>query len=641
MAKEKIIGIDLGTTNSAVAIVEAGKPEILINSEGGRTTPSVVAYSNNSIIVGALAKRQAVANPKNTIYSIKRDMGSSKKVRLEDKDYTPEEISAKILQKLKKDAEDAIGQKVTKAVITVPAYFTDAQRKATKDAGQIAGLEVLRIINEPTAAALAYGLDKKHAHSILVFDLGGGTFDVSILELDDGLFEVKSTNGDNQLGGDDFDQKIMDYLVSEFKSKEGIDLTKDQMAMQRLKDESEKAKIELSQTLKTTINIPYITATPEGPKHLNIELTRAKFESLCADAFKRLEGPIRKAIEDSKLDVSKIDEVILVGGSTRIPKVQEIVEKFTNKKPNRSINPDEVVAMGAAIQGAVLGGDITDVLLLDVTPLSLGIETLGGVFTKLIERNTTIPTKKSQTFSTAADSQTAVDIHVLQGERPMATDNHTLGRFQLVGIPAAPRGVPQIEVTFDIDSNGIIHVSAKDLGTGKVQKIQITSTTNLSKEDIEKMKTEAEAHAEEDKKVREQIESINNAETLIYSVDNLVKESKEKLDATEVEELTKLKDDLKSSVDSKSDDVKDKTEKLQKKLYELSSKLYQQTQNAEQGKEKASPEGSSTKDNTVDANFTEENEDTEDKTADDKKEEDKTADDKKEEDKTADDKKDK
>ena len=619
MAKEKIIGIDLGTTNSAVAIVEAGKPEILINSEGGRTTPSVVAYSNNSIIVGALAKRQAVANPKNTIYSIKRDMGSSKKVRLEDKDYTPEEISAKILQKLKKDAEDAIGQKVTKAVITVPAYFTDAQRKATKDAGQIAGLEVLRIINEPTAAALAYGLDKKHAHSILVFDLGGGTFDVSILELDDGLFEVKSTNGDNQLGGDDFDQKIMDYLVSEFKSKEGIDLTKDQMAMQRLKDESEKAKIELSQTLKTTINIPYITATPEGPKHLNIELTRAKFESLCADAFKRLEGPIRKAIEDSKLDVSKIDEVILVGGSTRIPKVQEIVEKFTNKKPNRSINPDEVVAMGAAIQGAVLGGDITDVLLLDVTPLSLGIETLGGVFTKLIERNTTIPTKKSQTFSTAADSQTAVDIHVLQGERPMATDNHTLGRFQLVGIPAAPRGVPQIEVTFDIDSNGIIHVSAKDLGTGKVQKIQITSTTNLSKEDIEKMKTEAEAHAEEDKKVREQIESINNAETLIYSVDNLVKESKEKLDATEVEELTKLKDDLKSSVDSKSDDVKDKTEKLQKKLYELSSKLYQQTQNAEQGKEKASPEGSSTKDNTVDANFTEENEDTEDKTADDKK----------------------
>ncbi|MDD3084874.1 MAG: molecular chaperone DnaK, partial [Candidatus ainarchaeum sp.] len=629
MAKEKIIGIDLGTTNSAVAIVEAGKPEILINSEGGRTTPSVVAYSNNSIIVGALAKRQAVANPKNTIYSIKRDMGSSKKVRLEDKDYTPEEISAKILQKLKKDAEDAIGQKVTKAVITVPAYFTDAQRKATKDAGQIAGLEVLRIINEPTAAALAYGLDKKHAHSILVFDLGGGTFDVSILELDDGLFEVKSTNGDNQLGGDDFDQKIMDYLVSEFKSKEGIDLTKDQMAMQRLKDESEKAKIELSQTLKTTINIPYITATPEGPKHLNIELTRAKFESLCADAFKRLEGPIRKAIEDSKLDVSKIDEVILVGGSTRIPKVQEIVEKFTNKKPNRSINPDEVVAMGAAIQGAVLGGDITDVLLLDVTPLSLGIETLGGVFTKLIERNTTIPTKKSQTFSTAADSQTAVDIHVLQGERPMATDNHTLGRFQLVGIPAAPRGVPQIEVTFDIDSNGIIHVSAKDLGTGKVQKIQITSTTNLSKEDIEKMKTEAEAHAEEDKKVREQIESINNAETLIYSVDNLVKESKEKLDATEVEELTKLKDDLKSSVDSKSDDVKDKTEKLQKKLYELSSKLYQQTQNAEQGKEKASPEGSSTKDNTVDANFTEENEDTEDKTADDKKEEDKTADDKK------------
>ena len=631
MAKEKIIGIDLGTTNSAVAIVEAGKPEILINSEGGRTTPSVVAYSNNSIIVGALAKRQAVANPKNTIYSIKRDMGSSKKVRLGDKDYTPEEISAKIIQKLKKDAEDALGQKVTKAVITVPAYFTDAQRKATKDAGQIAGLEVLRIINEPTAAALAYGLDKKHAHSILVFDLGGGTFDVSILELDDGLFEVKSTNGDNQLGGDDFDQKIMDYLVSEFKSKEGIDLTKDQMAMQRLKDESEKAKIELSQTLKTTINIPYITATPDGPKHLNIELTRAKFESLCADLFKRLEGPIKNAIRDSKLDISKIDEIILVGGSTRIPKVQEIVEKFTNKKPNRSINPDEVVAMGAAIQGAVLGGDITDVLLLDVTPLSLGIETLGGVFTKLIERNTTIPTKKSQTFSTAADSQTAVDIHVLQGERPMATDNHTLGRFQLVGIPAAPRGVPQIEVTFDIDSNGIIHVSAKDLGTGKVQKIQITSTTNLSKEDIEKMKTEAETHAEEDKKIREQIERVNNAETLIYSVENLVKESKDKLDAGDVEELTKLKDELKSAIDSKSDDLKEKTEKLQKKLYELSSKLYQQAQTSEQAQtndkaEEPSSDGSSTKENTVDANFTEEKEDKKDE---DKKDEDKKDDDKK------------
>ncbi len=600
----KVLGIDLGTTNSAMAIVEAGKPKVLINNEGARTTPSVVGLSDNQIIVGALAKRQAVVNTDNTIYSIKRHMGTSHKEKLKEKEYTPEQISAFILQKLKKDAEESLGEKITKAVITVPAYFSDAQRKATKAAGEIAGLNVLRIINEPTAAALAYGVDKKHDHNILVFDFGGGTFDVSILELSDDVFEVKATSGDNQLGGDDIDQKIINFLAEEFKKKEGIDLKKDKMALQRLKDEAEKAKIELSSTLKTTISIPYVTATADGPKHLNVELTRAKFEEICEDVFKKLEGPLKQAIEDSKIDLKDIDEVLLVGGSTRIPKVQEIVEKHTRKKPNKSINPDEVVAIGAAVQGAVLEGDIKDVLLLDVTPLSLGIETLGGVFTKLIDRNTTVPTKKSQVFSTAADNQSAVDIHVLQGERPLAKDNLTLGRFQLTGLPPAPRGVPQIEVTFNIDANGIIHVSAKDLGTGKSQEIKITSSENLSKEDIEKMKKDAEMHEEEDKKVKDSIEQKNQAEALIYSVDKLLREEKDKIDDKEKEDIKKLKEDLETSVKENKDDLKEKTEKLQQKIYEISQKIYQQAQNQQQEQQQEKKDDKKEDDQTVDADYT-------------------------------------
>jgi len=610
MVNEKILGIDLGTTNSAMAIVEAGKPKILINAEGNRTTPSVVGYSNNQMIVGALAKRQAVVNPDNTVYSIKRHMGEKYNSKLGDKEYSPEQVSAFILQKLKKDAEEATGQKITKAVITVPAYFSDSQRKATKAAGEIAGLEVLRIVNEPTAAALAYGIDKKHEHNILIFDFGGGTFDVSILELSDGVFEVKSTSGDNSLGGDDFDQIVINYLVEEFKKIEGIDLSSDKMAMQRLKDEAEKAKIELSNTLQATINIPYITATPEGPKHLNIKLTRAKFEELCSGLFKRLEIPLKKAIDDSKLDLKDISEVILVGGSTRIPKVSEILEKYTSKKPNKTINPDEVVAMGAAIQGAVLSGDVKDVLLLDVTPLSLGIETLGGVSTILIDRNTTIPTKKSQIFSTAADNQNAVDIHVLQGERPMANDNLTLGRFQLAGIPPASRGTPQIEVTFNIDSNGIIHVAAKDLGTGKSQEIKITSSTNLSKEEIEKMKNDAKTYEEDDKKIKEKIDVKNQAETLVYTVDNLIKESKDKLDSKDVEEIEDLKKVLKEELDSKEeniDEIKKKKDKLQEKVYAVSQKLYQNAQaqtNDSSTQDKSNADDKNKDGKTVDADYT-------------------------------------
>ncbi len=597
----KVLGIDLGTTNSAMAVIEAGKANVLINNEGARTTPSVVGLSDNQIIVGALAKRQAVVNTDNTVYSIKRHMGTKHKVKLKDKEYTPEQISAFILQKLKKDAEDSLGEKITKAVITVPAYFSDSQRKATKAAGEIAGLEVLRIINEPTAAALAYGVDKKHEHNILVFDFGGGTFDVSILELSDDVFQVKSTSGDNNLGGDDIDQKIIDFLVDDFKQKEGIDLKKDKMALQRLKDEAEKAKIELSSTLKTTINIPYVTATSDGPKHLNVELTRAKFEEICADIFKSLEKPLKQAIEDSKLDLKDISEVLLVGGSTRIPKVQELVEKYTNKKPNKSINPDEVVAMGAAIQGGVLEGDVKDILLLDVTPLSLGIETLGGVFTKLIERNTTIPTKKTQIFSTAADNQTSVDIHVLQGERPLAKDNMTLGRFQLSGILPAARGVPQIEVAFNIDSNGIIHVSAKDLGTGKSQEIKITSSESLSKEEIERMKKDAEAHEEEDKKTKENIEQKNQAEALVYSVDKLLKDEKDKIDEKEKQEITTLKEDLEKSLKENKGDLKEKTEKLQQKIYAVSQKIYQQAQKTQDAKKEDTKDE---KDKTVDAEYT-------------------------------------
>jgi molecular chaperone DnaK len=604
----KVIGIDLGTTFSAVAVMEGGVSTIISNAEGERTTPSVVSMTQDGErLVGRVARNQAIMNPEHTVRSIKRHMGEDFKVKMWDKEYAPQEISAMILAKLKADAEAYLGEKVTKAVITVPAYFEDSQRQATKDAGRIAGLDVLRIINEPTAAALAYGLDKGHDHTILVFDFGGGTFDVSILELGDGVFEVKSTSGDNHLGGDDIDEILIDWLADDFKKANGIDLRHDKTSYQRLKDVAEKAKIELSSKLKTTISLPYVTADSNGPKHLNVELSRAKFEQLIQSIMKKLEVPTKQALKDANLSADKLDKVIFVGGSTRIPIVQELVKKITGKDGDKSVNPDEAVAQGAAIQGAILAGDVKDVLLLDVTPLSLGIETLGGVMTAMIGKNTTIPTKKSQVFSTAADNQPAVNIHVLQGERPMSADNKTLGRFDLVGIPPAPRGIPQIEVTFDIDANGIVHVSAKDLGTGKEQKIQITSTTNLSKDEIEKMRKEAEIHADEDKKKREEIEIINKADTLVYTAETLFKDLEGKVDSSKLDEVKKEIDSLKgllaeekkdsSKIQAKFDEINIKVQALTTEMYKKAAEEHAaHEQSAGHQQESTSQESENVKD---------------------------------------------
>ncbi|WKY43493.1 molecular chaperone DnaK [Eubacteriaceae bacterium ES2] len=608
MSKEKIIGIDLGTTNSCVAVLEGGEAVVIPNAEGNRTTPSVVAFSKDGErLVGQVAKRQAVTNPDRTISSIKREMGTDHKVAVDDKSYTPQEISAMVLQKLKADAEAYLGETVSKAVITVPAYFSDAQRQATKDAGRIAGLEVLRIINEPTAAALAYGLDKGDNQKIMVYDLGGGTFDVSILELGDGVFEVKSTNGNNHLGGDDFDQKIIDWMADEFKKSHGIDLRNDKMALQRLKEAAEKAKIELSTVMKSDINLPFITATADGPQHLELSLSRAKFDELTAALVKSTVGPVEKAMADAGLKKNELDKVILVGGSTRIPAVQEAVKNLTGEEAYKGINPDECVAIGASIQAGVLAGEVNDVLLLDVTPLSLGIETLGGVFTRLIDRNTTIPTKKSQVFSTAADNQTAVDIHVLQGEREMSRDNKTLGRFQLTGIPAARRGIPQIEVTFDIDANGIVNVSAKDMGSGKTQNVVIKSSTNMNEDEIEKAVKEAELHAEEDKKQKALIEAKNTADSTAYQMEQSLAEAGDKVSADEKEKVEAAIEKLKTTAEG--DDVEaitKATEELNEAFYPIAQKMYEEAAAQQQGAEAQGDQGSDD-DEVMDAEYEEVN----------------------------------
>src|SRR5687767_14088428 len=614
----KIIGIDLGTTNSVVAVMEGGEPTVITNSEGGRTTPSVVAFAKDgNRLVGQVAKRQAVTNPENTIYSIKRFMGRrfnevSEEIKQHPykvqgtgaggdvrivaggKEWSPPEISAMILQKMKQSAEDYLGQKVEKAVITVPAYFNDSQRQATKDAGKVAGLEVMRIVNEPTAAALAYGLDKKKEETIAVFDFGGGTFDISILEVGEGVVEVKSTNGDTHLGGDDIDEVLVGWIIDEFKKDQGIDLHNDKMALQRLKEAGEKAKVELSSAMETEINLPFITADASGPKHLVMKLTRSKFEQLVEPVLKRLMPPVEQAIKDAGLEKGQIDEVVLVGGSTRIPKVQEMVKEFFGKEPNKTVNPDEVVALGAAVQAAVLGGEKTDILLLDVTPLTLGIETLGGVMTQMISRNTTIPTRKSEIFSTASDNQTSVEVHVLQGERPMATDNKTLGKFHLVGIPPAPRGVPQVEVTFDIDANGIVNVSAKDVGTGREQKITITASSGLSKEEIDKMMKDAESHAGEDEKKKAEIEARNRLDGLVYSVEKTFNENKEKVDAAAAGEIESAIADSKTALaGTDADAMNNAFERLQTASHKLAEVIYSQTANAPSGESPGGEQASS------------------------------------------------